>query len=115
MIVSVKLRGRNLQIGVSERCVGQSEATRKERLDVVVFVTPIPNENPFTVWNRGRMRIDGREGGKRRIITDLLFECHRQLTGWINISEQDFRQRLPAVLSRIEGLDERGHLIDPKV
>ena len=82
---------------------------------MIVFIAAITDENPFAVRDRVRVRVDcGRKCRIRRVVGDLLFERNGQFAGRINISEQDFRERLPAVLAGIEGLDEPGYLVDPE-
>ena len=82
---------------------------------MIMLIASITDENPFAIRDCVWMRVDcGRKCRIRRVVGNLLFEGNGQLTGRINIPEQDFCERLPAVLSGIEGLDERGHLIDPE-
>ena len=48
-----------------------------------------------------------------RIIFPAAFEGHRQTPGGVHLAKEDFRERDAALLSRIPGLNQRGHSIHP--
>src|SRR5271166_2986523 len=71
----------DIEIGVSERRVGQSEAERELRLDTIYFVTPVADKYPLRILNRSGIRgllVKGhREGCECRVICNQLFPGER--------------------------------------
>jgi len=104
--------GTDLQLAVVEVRVGQAEAEGKERLDPIVFVAAIANENSFLVDHAVR-------AGRRIvavvhwIIGPFAFEGDGETAGEIGIADEKLGERAAALLTGIPGFDQSGNAGEP--
>src|ERR1700730_11151521 len=92
----------NLDARILERGIRQAVSEWEEGLDMVLLITSITDKDAFAIRNGVWMGIDRRKRGESRIIFDSFFECDWQFAGRVNCAEQNFGQRLAAVLARVE-------------
>src|ERR1700730_3575950 len=107
----------DIEIGVSERRVGQSEAKRELRVDTIFYIeAAIARKDAFSVdgcvaggIHRQVVRVVGVCG----IILKLFLEGKRQFARRVNVTEKDLGQRKSAILTREDGVHQAWDLVNP--
>src|ERR1700722_14898694 len=92
--------------------VGETEAKRKKWFYVRAIEMPIPDKNPFRVFDMlvAFLRVVALEG---RIVFPPTFERGRQFSRRAVLAKENLRQRRATFLSRIPGMQQHGHLLEP--
>src|ERR1700757_1664259 len=79
-----------------------------------MIISPVSDENPFVVADIfatgiGRVRLEC------LVIVFSGFKSHRELGGRIYVTKEDSGERVTSLLTRIPGVQESRHLVQPSV